>query len=157
METYCNSDFVNLQDFKDEIFINQFIERITFFPFNINYVGAFAFTTADDLQILVSGLPMLQTGESLGLYLINRLLTLALLVIIILHEHVHYLKRLLYLLTCSMVSRITLNDNNERVEGGWIIEKLIFGWEKGEQKKINLNMAINLLNTKNYDNNVENF
>ena len=99
-------------------------------------------------------------GCDLKDYKVNRILQLGVSIIIILHEAIHYYKRLLYFITCQMVSRITIIDGKQ-VEGGNLLEEILFGWkvdENGKRKsseKINIKTAFNLLNANLYNKSVE--
>ena len=153
---YCNNDFTEINPFKNDEFVDQFFESIIFLPFDINDIGLFAYTTADDLYIFISGYPFMKEGNDLDDYVANRILQLAVYIIIILHESIHYYKRLLYFLTCQMVSRMTI-INGKREEGGNLLEKILFG-EKANNKSqnyINLRTAFNLLNAKLYNQPIE--
>ena len=154
-DEYCDNDFININPFKNEDFVKQFFDNLIFLPFDIDNLEFYAYTTADDLCIFVSGNPFLQEKLSLKDYKLNRLLQMGVLIIVILHESIHYLKRLLNLITCDMISRKTVNDNKKEEEGGNIFEQVLFNWKKsGKNKKINIINAINLLNLKIYEKNI---
>jgi len=84
----------------------------------------------------------------------NRILQLGASIIVILHEAIHYYKRLLYFLTCNMVSRTTL-ISDERGEGGNLLEEILFGGKRKVPKKLNIKTAFTLLNAKLYEQNIE--
>ena len=157
---YGDNDFTEKDIFKNEDFINQFLNRIVFLPFDINHLEFFAYTTADDLYVYISGYPYMGGSHIHNNYTSNRILQLGVSIIIILHEAIHYYKRLLFFLTCNMVSRLTIIEN-ERKEGGQLFEEILFGWKVDEAdktvriknitKNINLTQALNLLNTKTYE------
>ena len=100
------------------------------------------------ILIYISGYPyfkFLYTIEGCLLYRIY----LGFLVIFILHESIHFCKRLLYLITYKMISILTI-INNKREEGDWLFENIIFDWDNKikKKKKINIEIALKLLNQK---------
>ena len=147
---YCISDFIQDHFFEDEEFIKQFIDKIIYLPFDIDKHGYFAYTTADDLCIFISGYPYMKNNSDLSKYSLKRILQMAVSVIVIMHEAMYYLKRLLFFVTCHMVCRTTIIDG-KREEAGNIFEEIVFGWKKdAKTKNINLSQAINILNIKTY-------
>ena len=162
VSNYCDNDFIGNNAFKNDDFIEQFLNRIVFLPFDIKDLGLFAYTTADDLFVFVSGYPYMDNNCSSEKYIVNRILQLGVSIIIILHEAIHYFKRLLFFITCGMVSRLTIIDN-DRKEGGQLFEEILLGWtvDEGEQKikniskKINIITALNLLNSKIYEKGID--
>ena len=86
-------------------------------------------------------------------------MTLSLLVIIILHESIHYAKRLLYYITCGIISR----EIGDGLESGWIFENLIFGWNDNNNEeyynmnkilrsqKIDIKTALKIINPNTYN------
>ena len=125
-------------------------------------------TFSEDLKIFISGLPFI-SFINFENYRIYKILYLSLIVIIILHECIHFCKRKLYYLTCGLISRETFL-NGEREEGGFIFEKILLGWgdEANDKdyfnknkilrsKKINIEIALKILNGNNYKNKIENF
>ena len=133
-DTYIEHDFFDGNIFDDETRIEEFLNNIIFVPFEPRNLGISGYTFAEDLIIFISGYPFTNNSDSREYYKINRILNLALLTIIILHESIHYCKRLLYYITCGMISRETF-FNDEKQEAGWIFEKLIFGWEDQNNKE----------------------
>ena len=158
-DRHCDNDFIPSDIFKSDDFINQYFDRIIFLPFNINDTKLFAYTTAEDLHTYISGYPYMPRNSSLSYYKANRIFQLGISVIVILHESIHFLKRLLYLLTCQMISRITINDN-QRIEGD-LFEEIVFGWKTDENDKTNkvgkidIDTAFDLLNLKTYENGLD--
>ena len=154
LTSYCDNDIAEISFFQNDEFIDQFLERIIFIPFNIRHVDFFAITTSDDLIIYISGYPFDIKIDNYKKYVLYRILQSGVLVIIIMHEYVHYIKRLIFFVTCGMVERITIN-NNIRDEGGNIFEEILFGWKEKKEKKINIITGLKLLNSKIYENNIE--
>lgn len=66
----------------------------------------------------------MNNSDNFARYKINRILNLSFLAKIILHESIHYYKRMLYYISYGMISR----KIDEDLEAGWIFEKLIFSW-----------------------------
>ena len=92
----------------------------------------------------------MKNNSDLSKYSLQRILQMAVSVIVIMHEAMHYLKRLLFFVTCHMVCRTTIIDG-KREEAGNIFEEIVFGWKKdAKTKNINLSQAINILNIKTY-------
>jgi len=154
LTSYCDNDIAEISFFQNDEFIDQFLERIIFIPFNIRHVDFFAITTSDDLIIYISGYPFDIKIDNYKKYVLYRILQSGVLVIIIMHEYVHYIKRLIFFVTCGMVERITIN-NNIRDEGENIFEQILFGWKEKKEKKINIITGLKLLNSKIYENNIE--
>ena len=158
-DLYCDNYFIDIYNvFQNEDFINQFFERLIFFPFNIDDFGFFAFTTNDDLYIFISGYPYTNKKIYHSNYTQYRIIQLGISVIVIIHETIHYLKRLLYFITCGMIYRTTIIDY-KREEGGDMLEKIIFGLENDKEKKdrkVNIILALNLLNSKVYEYDIQN-
>lgn len=159
---FLDNEFTDNLFFKNDKVVDEFLEKIKFIPFNSEILKIYAYTFSEDLEIFVTGYPNCLNWDYFSNYKANKILTLSLSLIIALHESIHYAKRLLYFLTCGMVSRITLLDNNKK-EGGYIFEKLVFGWGEGGSEnnyfnnnknfyaqKINLETALKLLNKNNY-------
>ena len=153
---YCDNDFIESNPFKNDDFINQFFERIIFFPFDIDDMGLFGYTTADNLTVYISGYPYMKGEYELSNYKPNRILQLAASLIVILHESIHYFKRLLSFLTCQMISRKTAIDNKLE-EGGNLLEEILFNIKikKNTPRKINIKTAFDLLNANLYKKKIE--
>ena len=151
---YCTNDFIPDNFFKEDEFINQLIKKIIFLPFYIEKHGYFAYTTADDLCIFISGYPYVNNNLNLEKYKVKRILQLAISVIVLMHEAVHFYKRLFYFITCHMVLRTTILDN-KREEGGNIFEEIVFGWKNPLNKNIYLDKALDILNSKTYENGLD--
>ena len=151
---YCDNDFTRTNPFKNDEFIDQFFKRIIFLPFDINDIGIFAYTTADDLFVFISGYPYMNEEFDIDNYAAIRILQLGVSIIVILHEAIHYYKRLLYFLSCNMVSTTTI-INNERGEGGNLLEEILFGGKRKVPKKLYIKTAFTLLNAKLYEQNIE--
>ena len=161
-ETYIEHDFFEEKIFADEGRIEEFLNNIIFVPFDAKNLGLSGYTFAEDLIIFISGYPFTNYSSNLIYYKINRILNLALLTIIILHECLHYCKRMLYFITCGMISRETF-INEKRQEAGLLFERLIFGWEEPNNKeyydnnqllkseKFNIKIALKLLNPNTYN------
>jgi len=155
-DKYCDHDFLESNPFKNDEFINQFFKSIIFLPFDINDMGLFGYTSAVNLFVFISGYPFMNGEYDLHNYKANRILQLGVSVLIILHEAIHYFKRLMYFLTCQMVRRITIIDDN-RDEGDKLFEEVLLG------KKIRCNTSIklyiitafNLLNANLYEKNLD--
>lgn len=155
IQKYCINDFIPDNYFQDDEFINQFIEKIIYLPYDINKHGYFAYTTADDLGIYISGYPYVKNYSDLSKYNLNRILQMAVSVIVIMHEAIHFLKRLLYFVTCNMVCRTTIIDE-KREEAGNIFEEIVFGWKRdAKTKNVYLLKAMNILNIKTYQKGLE--
>jgi len=167
---YLSDEFIYGNIFQNEDVINEFFEKIKFAPFNPLFFHIFAYTFSEDLEIIVSGYPLsIINSDYFSSYKVNRVLTMSLLVIIILHEGIHYIKRLLYYITCGIISRETILKG-KKMEGGWIFENLIFGWGDNEnddyyiknislqkKKKINLETAFKILNPESYSSTIKEF
>lgn len=167
LNLYSDNTLINNKSFRNEKFIEQFFERVVFIPFSPNNVGIFGYTTSEDLLIFIPGYQCFPKNIGLEDYLLYRMLNMGILVIIFLHESIHYYKRLLYLITCKMISRLTI-INEERQEGGWIFEKILLGWDNNDEKKekerkkkpielkkINIEIALSLLDPNTFRKNIE--
>ena len=164
--TYIENDIYEGYLFDDDEKINQFINNIIFVPFFARNLKISGYTFDDDLKILITGYPMIGHNTSLVYHKINRILNLSLLTIVILHECIHYTKRLLYFITNGIIAR----KSDEGVESGFIFEKLVFGWgdtkeenknyygnnEILKSKKFDIKIALKLLNPNTYNNNINN-
>ena len=155
-DKYCDHDFLENNPFKRDEFVDQFFQRIIFLPFDIQDMGLFGYTSADNLFIFISGYPYMNDDYDLHNYKANRILQLGVSVLIILYEAILYFKRLINFLTCQMVRRTTIIDD-KRDEGGKLFEELLLG------KKIRSNTAIKvyiktafcLLNSNLYEKNLD--
>jgi len=154
---HCSNDFTEINPFRNDAFVNQIFDRLIFFPFDINEMGLYAYTTEEDLYIFISGYPYTTKEIDFEDYKAYRILQLGVSVLVILHESIHFYKRLLYLLTCGKVSRTTIIDKR-RLEGGNLFEKILFEEIKKNKSKfyINLKTAFNLLNVRLYEQPLEN-
>ena len=166
-------NFIDQELFEGHLFdnekkISEFLDNIIFAPFIPENLGMSGITFSEDLKIFISGLPFI-SFINFENYRIYKILYLSLMVIIILHECIHFCKRKLYYLTCGLISRETFL-NGEREEGGFIFEKILLGWgdEANDKdyfnknkilrsKKINIEIALKILNGNNYKNKIENF
>lgn len=157
-DTYIEHDLYNGHIFDDDKRVDEFINNLFFIPFYPKHLGISGYTFSNDLIIFISGYPMIKNSNDPEDYKINRILNLSFLTIIILHESIHYCKRLLYYITCGIISR----ETDEGLESGYIFEKLLFGWgdndntqyykknEILESKKINIFTALKILNPNTY-------
>ena len=159
---YIDKEFYEGYLFDDDKKINEFIDNIIFVPFYTQDLGISGFTFSDDLKIFISGYPHMNLINFEN-YKLHRILKLSLLIIILLHECIHFSKRKLYFLTCGLISRETYLDE-KREEGGYIFEQLLLGWneenndEKNyydknivlKSKKLNLETALKLMNPNTY-------
>lgn len=148
---YCETDITKIGFFQSDEFIEQYFEKVIFLPFDANKIGFYAFTASDDLYVFISGYPFEKSNcFNFNDYLLYRILQSGLMVIIILHENLHFIKRLLYFLTCGIVERLTMK-NEERDEAGNIFEEKLFGWKEKKDKKLNIEIALKLLDSNIYD------
>ena len=162
--TYIENDIYDGHLFDDEDRVNEFMDNIIFVPFFARNLKIWGYTFDDDLKVLITGYPMIANDTSLVYHKINRILNLSLLTIVILHECIHYTKRLLYFITNGIIAR----KSDEGIEEGFIFEKLVFGWgdEKEENKnyyknnellkskKFDIKIALKVLNPNTYNNNI---
>ena len=161
-DQYINKEFYEGYLFDDDNNIKEFIDNIIFVPFYAQDLCISGFTCSDDLKIFISGYPYTNYIH-FGNYKLYKILNLSLLVIILLHECIHFSKRKLYFLTCGLIDRETyLNEKKE--EGGYIFEKLLLGWNERnddeqnyfnknimlKSKKLNIETALKLLNPNTY-------
>ena len=155
-EKYCEHDFLEGNPFKRDEFIDQFFKKIIFLPFDIDDMGLFGYTAADNLYVFISGYPYMKDDYDMHNYRANRIIQLGISVIIILHESIHYFKRLIYFLTCQMVERKTIIED-ERSEGGKLLEEILFGKKIRSNTKIKVYVktAFNLLNSNLYEKNLD--
>ena len=151
LNLFCDNDIVNLEYFQTEEFIQEFLNKIIFLPFKINNLALFAFTTSDDLLIFISGYPFKNIDYNFQKYNLYRILQSGMTIIIILHEAIHYIKRVLYFITCGIIERNTIY-NNKREDAGDIFEILLFNWKTKDEQKINIEIALKLLNINIYQN-----
>lgn len=163
-KTYIENDIYDGHLFDDEDRVNEFMDNIIFVPFFARNLKISGYTFDDDLKVLITGYPMIANDTSLVYHKINRILNLSLLTIVILHECIHYTKRLLYFITNGIIAR----KSDEGIEAGFIFEKLVFGWgdEKEENKnyyknnellkskKFDIKIALKVLNPNTYNNNI---
>ena len=119
-------------------------------------MGLFGYTAADNLYVFISGYPYMKDDYDMHNYRANRIIQLGVSVIIILHESIHYFKRLIYFLTCQMVQRKTIIED-ERSEGGKLLEEILFGKKIRSNTKIKVYVktAFNLLNSNLYEKNLD--
>lgn len=167
-DIFIDHEFYEGSIFGDENKINEFLDNIIFLPFYSRDLGISGFTFYGDLKILISGYPYMN-NTNFANYKIHKILNLSLLIIILLHESIHYAKRKLFYLTCGIISRETFL-NGEKMEGGNLLEKLIFGWGDEDEdenadyynknkilkaKKLNIEIALKILNPNTYKNNIK--
>ena len=177
--------FNNVSEVTDYYFnvsenIDDYIKKIIFLPFGVNDLGIFAKTDRRMLYVFVAGYPE-TTICNFDVYRINRILELALRSIVLGdHEPIHFIKSSNSLLTEGIISRNTSNED-KTIDGGFFFEKVLFGWKRKEEKpldliglkllkkeiecnndtlkekKIDLVTALNLLNPKIYNYDLEYF
>ena len=132
------------------------------------------------LYVFAAGYPE-TTICNFDLYRINRILELALRSIVLgYHMPIHFIKSSNSLLTEGIISRNTSNED-KTIDGGFFFEQVLFGWKRKEEKpldliglkllkkeiecnndtlkekKIDLVTALNLLNPKIYNYDLEYF
>ena len=177
--------FNNVSEVTDYYFnvsenIDDYIKKIIFLPFGVNDLGIFAKTDRRMLYVFAAGYPE-TTICNFDVYRINRILELALRNIILgYHMPIHFIKSSNSLLTEGIISRNTSNED-KTIGGGFFYEKVLFGWKRKEEKpldliglkllkkeiecnndalrekKIDLVTALNLLNPKIYNYDLEYF
>ena len=77
-------------------------------------MGLFAYTTAEELFIFISGYPYMKGNFDFEEYNAYRVLQLGVSVIILLYEAINFYKRLMYFITCQMVSKDTIINNVQK-------------------------------------------
>ena len=168
--------FNNVSEVTDYYFnvsenIDDYIKKIIFLPF---------ITDRRMLNVFVAGYPE-TTICNFDEYRIYRILELALRSIVLGdHEPIHFIKSSNSLLTEGIISRNTSNED-KTIDGGFFFEQVLFGWKRKEEKpldliglkllkkeiecnndtlkekKIDLVTALNLLNPKIYNYDLEYF
>ena len=177
--------FNNVSEVTDYYFnvsenIDDYIKKIIFLPFGVNDLGIFAKTDRRMLYVFAAGYPE-TTICNFDEYRIYRILELALRSIVLgYHMPIHFIKSSNSLLTEGIISRNTSNED-KTIDGGFFFEKVLFGWKRKEEKpldliglkllkkeiecnndalrekKIDLVTALNLLNPKIYNYDLEYF
>ena len=177
--------FNNVSEVTDYYFnvsenIDDYIKKIIFLPFRVKDLEIFAITDRRMLNVFVAGYPE-TTICNFDEYRIYRILELALRSIVLGdHEPIHFIKSSNSLLTEGIISRNTSNED-KTIDGGFFFEQVLFGWKRKEEKpldliglkllkkeiecnndtlkekKIDLVTALNLLNPKIYNYDLEYF
>ena len=177
--------FNNVSEVTDYYFnvsenIDDYIKKIIFLPFRVKDLEIFAITDRRMLNVFVAGYPE-TTICNFDEYRIYRILELALRSIVLgYHMPIHFIKSSNSLLTEGIISRNTSNED-KTIDGGFFFEKVLFGWKRKEEKpldliglkllkkeiecnndtlrekKIDLVTALNLLNPKIYNYDLEYF
>ena len=134
--------FNNVSEVTDYYFnvsenIDDYIKKIIFLPFGVNDLGIFAKTDRRMLYVFVAGYPE-TTICNFDVYRINRILELALRSIVLgYHMPIHFIKSSNSLLTEGIISRNTSNED-KTIDGGFFFEKVLFGWKRKEEKPLDL-------------------
>ena len=177
--------FNNVSEVTDYYFnvsenIDDYIKKIIFLPFRVKDLEIFAITDRRMLNVFVAGYPE-TTICNFDEYRIYRILELALRSIVLgYHMPIHFIKSSNSLLTEGIISRNTSNED-KTIDGGFFFEQVLFGWKRKEEKpldliglkllkkeiecnndtlkekKIDLVTALNLLNPKIYNYDLEYF
>ena len=155
--------------------IDDYINRIIFFPISATELDKHGFTERKLLFIAASGFPEKKI-HNLREYRIYRIIELALRSIVLGdHEPCHYIKSSYSIITSGIIQRNTSNDN--KLDSGNFMEEILFGWKAKENislnidlpkelicnnksiknKKIDLITALHLLNPSIYDNDLYSF
>lgn len=155
--------------------IDDYINRILFFPFSSAEFGKHGFTERKLLFIAASGFPEKRI-HNLKQYRVYRIIELALRSIVLGdHEPCHYIKSSYSIITSGVIQRNTSNDNT--LDSGFFMEEILFGWKAQENislnidlpgelicnnksiknKKIDLITALHVLNPSIYDSDLYNF
>ena len=134
--------FNNVSEVTDYYFnvsenIDDYIKKIIFLPFGVNDLGIFAKTDRRMLYVFAAGYPE-TTICNFDVYRINRILELALRSIVLgYHIPIHFIKSSNSLLTEGIISRNTSNED-KTIDGGFFFEKVLFGWKRKEEKPLDL-------------------
>ena len=134
--------FNNVSEVTDYYFnvsenIDDYIKKIIFLPFGVNDLGIFAKTDRRMLYVFAAGYPE-TTICNFDVYRINRILELALRSIVLgYHMPIHFIKSSNSLLTEGIISRNTSNED-KTIDGGFFFEKVLFGWKRKEEKPLDL-------------------
>ena len=134
--------FNNVSEVTDYYFnvsenIDDYIKKIIFLPFRVKDLEIFAITDRRMLNVFVAGYPE-TTICNFDIYRINRILELALRSIVLgYHMPIHFIKSSNSLLTEGIISRNTSNED-KTIDGGFFFEQVLFGWKRKEEKPLDL-------------------
>ena len=169
--------------FNEKNNIDDLLERIKFLPFKENYTGRQGSTTPKHLKIITSSYNI-SNIESERDFTNYKILEMGRKLIIILHEIMHFLKRILSLITNGLVLESTIEsekDNPDIIEAGRFFEEILFDWEnpfksnkkraksldhkknsntrenKDNPKFLNINKVLKLLDSNTYNKTLDEF
>lgn len=136
------NNFNNISELADYYFddtnnIDDYINRIIFLPFKTSQFDKYALTDRRSLLILVSGFPE-KSISSILYYKFYRIIELGLRTLVLsMHEPPHFLKSVYNIISNGRISRKTSN-NNEEIEGGFLLEEVLFGWIVNKNNPLDL-------------------
>ena len=170
--------------FNEKNNIDDLLERIKFLPLNENYAGRQGSTVPKHLKIITSSYNISNIKKSERDFSNYKILEMGRKLIIILHEIMHFLKRILSLITNGLVLESTIEsekDNPDIIEAGRFFEEILFDWKNpfksnekrakslghkknsktkennGNTKFLNINKVLKLLDPNTYDKNIDEF
>lgn len=174
-ENYSEATEITDYYFNNDYNIEELLNSIEFYPYDESDFGLQGITFYNELKIVVSSLPINNIKNETDFY-IYKILEMARKIMIILHEVSHFIKRSLSLITGGDILNTTIENINEdadKNEAGRLFEYVLFDignhFEKKEKndkqipifnennKELNLDKALKILNPEFYENNIEDF
>ena len=177
--TFSNVSSIAEYYFLDERNVDDYIERIIFFPYKLDDVGKYGETDRNTLTVFVSGFTN-KDIKAIEQYRIIRIIELASRVVTLsCHEPSHFIKAVYAIITEGKISRYT-SENDKNVDSGFYLEEILFNWIQDKNapldlsklklaknivynnkplmdKKIDLITALTLLNPDIYNSNLTHF
>lgn len=135
------NNFNNISELADYYFdninnIDDYINRIIFLPFKTPQFDKYALTDRRSLLVLVSGFPE-KSISSILYYKFYRIIELGLRTLVLsMHEPPHFLKSVYNIISNGKISRRT--SSNEEIEGGFLLEEVLFGWVSNSNNPLDL-------------------
>ena len=135
------NNFNNISELADYYFdninnIDDYINRIIFLPFKTAQFDKYALTDRRSLLVLVSGFPE-KSISSILYYKFYRIIELGLRTLVLsMHEPPHFLKSVYNIISNGKISRRT--SSNEEIEGGFLLEEVLFGWVSNSNNPLDL-------------------
>lgn len=165
---YSESNSLPDDIIKDAKIQNYIIENISFYPFDEKELDTQALTLYQNAHIIISGFPFIGPGFYIN-ESIHHILELARKVIQLIHEYMHALKKYLSIVTNSLILFDTINEENVKVEAGYLLEYIMFGWSYKnyndnnkiydgnstlKNKEIDVSTALKILNPNLYNHDI---
>lgn len=171
-QIYSEKSSVCSEFIKDKKIQDYIIDNIIFLPYSEKDFDTQSITLKQSGEILISGYPYNDESEYKS-FEIHHILENGRKIIIIIHELTHCFKIYLSIATNGIINLETRDDEEKKIEAGFLTEHVLFGWDykdyknhdenlfKGNEnlknKKLDIKTSLLLLDPKLYNNDISSF